>query len=94
MASGLVFYFLAQTRYIHFMARPLRILYEGAVYRVTSRGNARQDIFLDDKDRLKFLEMLAEAVERYHWISHAYCRTTTICWWRPPWPTSPKACGN
>ena len=27
--------------------------------------------------------MLAEAVERYHWISHAYCRTTTICWWRP-----------
>ncbi|HAZ31035.1 TPA: transposase, partial [Candidatus Acetothermia bacterium] len=28
------------------MARPLRIEYEGAVYHIISRGNARQDIFL------------------------------------------------
>ena len=55
------------------MARPLRIEYEGAVYHITSRGNARQDIFLDDEDRLKFLDVLAEVVERYHWICHAYC---------------------
>jgi len=68
--SGL--YFLAQTRYTPLMARPLRIQYEDAVYHITSRGNARQDILLDDEDRLKFLEVLAEAVERYHWICHAY----------------------
>ncbi len=28
------------------MARPLRIEFSGALYHVTSRGNARQDIFL------------------------------------------------
>ena len=38
------------------MARPLRIEYEGAVYHITSRGNARQDIFLDDKDWFGFLK--------------------------------------
>jgi len=37
------------------MARPLRIEYEGAVYHIKSRGNDRQDIFLDDEDRLSFL---------------------------------------
>jgi len=55
------------------MARPLRVQFEGALYHVTSRGNARQDIFLDDEDRLAFLEILAEAVSRYGWICHGYC---------------------
>lgn len=55
------------------MARPLRIEYEGAVYHITSRGNARQDIFLDDEDRLIFLVVLEDVVIRYHWICHAYC---------------------
>jgi hypothetical protein len=30
------------------MARPLRIEYPGALYHVTSRGNARQDIYIGD----------------------------------------------
>lgn len=55
------------------MARPLRIEYEGAVYHITSRGNARQDIFLDDGDRSGFLKILGDVVERYNWICHAYC---------------------
>jgi REP-associated tyrosine transposase len=55
------------------MARPLRIEYEGALYHVTSRGNARQDVFLDDEDRQKFLQNLAHVVERFDWICHAYC---------------------
>jgi len=55
------------------MARPLRIQFEGALYHVTSRGNARQDIFLDDEDRSAFLEVLGEAVTRYGWICHGYC---------------------
>jgi putative transposase len=33
------------------MLRPLRIEYPGAVYRVTSLGNARADIFDDDANR-------------------------------------------
>jgi putative transposase len=55
------------------MARPLRIEYPGAVYHITSRGNARQDISLIDKDRLKFLEILGQVVDRFNWLCHAYC---------------------
>lgn len=58
------------------MARPLRIEYEGAVYHVTSRGNAGARIFLDDADRLRFLETLATVVERLGWVCHAYCLMT------------------
>ena len=55
------------------MARPLRLEYPGAVYHVTSRGNARQDIFADDADREKFLSILAATAGRYKWLCHAYC---------------------
>jgi len=55
------------------MTRPPRIEFEGAVYHLASRGNARQDIFLDEGDREGFLEILAHVIERYGWICHAYC---------------------
>jgi len=53
------------------VARPLRLEFPGAVYHITSRGNARQLIYLDDQDRLAFLEVLAEVVERYRWHCYA-----------------------
>lgn len=55
------------------MARPLRIEFPGAVYHVTSRGNARADIFLTDNDRQVFLNVLARVIEKYNWLCHAYC---------------------
>jgi len=55
------------------MTRPLRIEFPGAIYHVTSRGNARRKIFLDDADREAFLTTLAWVVERFKWICHAYC---------------------
>ena len=55
------------------MARPLRIEYPGAVYHITSRGNAREAIFLSDADRRKFLDVLADTVEKYNWLCHAFC---------------------
>jgi len=55
------------------MARPLRIEYPGAVYHVTSRGNARHRIFSDDQDRETFLSILGTVVKRYNWLCHAYC---------------------
>jgi len=55
------------------MARPLRVEFPGAIYHVTSRGNARADIFLDDTDRRQFLNVLAEVVSRFHWTCHAWC---------------------
>lgn len=55
------------------MARPLRIEYPGAVYHVTSRGNAKKKIFKDDTDRDKFLHVLSIVVTRFNWLCHAYC---------------------
>jgi putative transposase len=55
------------------MARPLRIEFSGAIYHVTSRGNARKDIYLDDTDRAMFLGVLAEVIRRFEWCCHAYC---------------------
>ncbi len=58
------------------MSRQLRIHYEGALYHVTSRGNAREKVFYGNKDREKFLETLALTVKRFGWHCHAYCLMT------------------
>jgi len=55
------------------MARPLRIEYDGALYHVTSRGNAREAIYLCDEDRERFLEILTDVITRFGWLCHAYC---------------------
>lgn len=55
------------------MARPLRIVYPGAFYHVTSRGNEQKDVFKSQKDRERFLEYLETATESYGAVIHAYC---------------------
>jgi len=55
------------------MPRPLRLDYPGAWFHVTSRGNERRTVFIDDADRLKFLLLLAGAQRRSGIVCHAYC---------------------
>lgn len=55
------------------MARPLRIEFAGALYHITSRGNARADIYFDDADRRQFLSLLDDTCAEFHWLCHAYC---------------------
>ncbi len=55
------------------MARPLRLEFSGALYHITSRGNARENIFLDQTDRKIFLSILSDTVTRFNWVVHAYC---------------------
>ena len=55
------------------MTRPLRIEFAGAVYHITSRGNARENIFIDREDRRLFLSLLEDTGERYNWLCYAYC---------------------
>lgn len=55
------------------MSRPLRIEYPDALYHVTSRGNARNDIFHSDSDRETFLKIFSGVVHRFNWLCHAYC---------------------
>ncbi|HLJ75345.1 MAG TPA: transposase [Thermoanaerobaculia bacterium] len=54
------------------MARPLRIEFPGALFHVFSRGDAKQRIFLDPRDRRLFLDLLGDAVSRFGWILYAY----------------------
>jgi hypothetical protein len=46
------------------MARPLRIEYSGAVYHITSRGNARKKIYSDDEDRKNFFGVLETVLKK------------------------------
>lgn len=50
----------------------MRIQYEGAFYHITSRGNQRERIFWDDKDREEFKRILKRTKERYGYHLHAY----------------------
>ena len=54
------------------MARPLRIHIPGMPYHVMSRGNAKQCIFEDDTDHLRFLERLQASLERFSVTCVAY----------------------
>ena len=56
------------------MARPIRIEYAGALYHVTSRGDRREDIYLNDEDRIDWLNVLAQTCNRFNWVIHAYCQ--------------------
>lgn len=55
------------------MARPLRIEYSGALYHISTRGNAQQKIFKDQVDQKTFLNLLTQVNKRYKWHCHAYC---------------------
>lgn len=55
------------------MARPLRLELAGGLYHVTSRGNSRNEIYLDDEDRTNWLELFSDVCSRFNWICHAYC---------------------
>ena len=55
------------------MSRPLRIEFPGALYHVTSRGNRREDIFVDDTDRARLLAMVAQGLSRFDAQLLAYC---------------------
>ncbi len=55
------------------MARDRRSTKARSIHHVTTRGNNRQEIFLDDLDRVIFLEWIARAVDRWDWGLLAYC---------------------
>jgi REP element-mobilizing transposase RayT len=54
------------------MARKLRVEYPGAIYHVMNRGDRRELIFMDDTDRRRFVETLAEACAKTGWQVHAF----------------------
>lgn len=55
------------------MARPLRIEVPDGLYHVTSRGDRREEIYLDDSDRTYWLALFGHVCKRFNWICYAYC---------------------
>jgi REP element-mobilizing transposase RayT len=58
------------------MPRPPRIHYEGALFHVMTRGNDKQDIYLDDNDRIAFLERMRRIKNETGFSLYAYCLMT------------------
>ena len=58
------------------MARPLRLEFPGALYHVTCRGNRRELIFRDRRDRLAWFVETERVCQRFHFIVHAFCQMT------------------
>jgi len=58
------------------MARGLRIHIPGGFYHVTLRGNHRQPIFFNERDRDLLDEIVAEAAEKSGLRIHAFCWMT------------------
>lgn len=54
------------------MGRLPRIEYPGALYHVITRGNQRQRIFFDGKDRKRYLEVLRTLKKAYSFRLYAY----------------------
>jgi len=55
------------------MPRPLRNEFAGAIHHVFARGVARQNIFVDDADRERYLALFDRTVSWMSWRCLTYC---------------------
>lgn len=55
------------------MARTARRLSSSGIYHVMIRGNEKKEIFLDNRDRLRFLDTLYRMKEAKNYEVYAYC---------------------
>ena len=58
------------------MARPLRLEFPGALWHVTNRGVEQRSIYADDRDRRRFLHLLAHVVIERRWHLFAFVLMT------------------
>lgn len=58
------------------MPRQPRFWFSGALLHVIQRGNNRSPVFIDDEDRLRFLEDLDQASRKHEVAVHAYVLMT------------------
>jgi len=61
------------------MPRKLRVEYGEAIYHVMNRGDRREPIFQDDKDRECFIATLGEVCGKTGWQVHAFCLMLRKC---------------
>lgn len=68
---------IALGSYLGTVPRKPRTQIPGAAYHLTARAVARQELFRDVDDRVRFLKLLAGVISRYEWACHAYCLMST-----------------
>ena len=55
------------------MPRRARLLCESGIYHIMIRGNEKKDIFVDDKDRERFLEIIMDKAHQEELQILSYC---------------------
>ncbi len=75
------------------MPRQPRIEYPGACYHVMARGDRREPIFEDAKDRERFIETMGEAAERSGWKIYAWVLMDNHYHWAIETPEANLAAG-
>ena len=55
------------------MARPSRQQVAGGVYHLTTRSNRSQPLYVDARDRVGFLRVLASVSRQFGWLVRLYC---------------------
>ena len=55
------------------MSRPLRPEIPGGLFHIYARGNNQRPIYLDDRDRLVYLDLLGKTVQWTKWNCLSYC---------------------
>jgi REP element-mobilizing transposase RayT len=55
------------------MARPWRVDFPNAIHHVTARGDRREPIVTDDRDRRRLFDVIGEALDRFDACALAYC---------------------
>jgi len=55
------------------MPRRMRVQSRTKIYHVMIRGNEKRNLFLDDEDRRKFLDILREKNKEHKYAIYAYC---------------------
>ena len=58
------------------LVRSLRLWFEGAKYHVTSRGNRKSSLFLEEVDYKRYLQIIEETRARYPFHLHTFCLMT------------------
>lgn len=58
------------------MARKRRAWFQGAKFHITSRGNRKSALFYDDDDRIKYISLIEETMNRYPFNLHTFCLMT------------------
>jgi putative transposase len=55
------------------MPRIAREKGEFSTYHIILRGNERKNIFLQDDDKIRFLNIMSRMMEKYNFILESYC---------------------